>query len=690
MSDIIFPTWTTDATPASNDKILFSDTSDSWNIKDSDISALPISTATQTALDTKVDENWAITGATKTKITYDSKGLVTAWTDATTADIADSTNKRYVTDANLTTIWNQSWTNTGDNATNTQYSWLATSKQDTLVSWTNIKTINSTSILWSGDIVISGTGHIIEDEGTPLTNRANLNFTGAGVTVTDNGVDTTIVTITSGGGSGDVVWPASATDNAIARFDSTTGKLIQNSAATIADTTGDITAGKYNTVAISWSATPTLAVTGTTAVSWTNTGDQTNISGNAATVTTNANLTWPITSVWNATSIASQTWTGSTFVMNTSPTLVTPTLWVASATSEAITWTAWAWFITLVWQSANPTSPSAGTLLLHSSTANGFTRLEQDNEATTNLIFGRDNAFIAKNTSGGTITKGSAVYVTGSTGNVPNISKAQANSSTTMATIAIVVDDIANNAFGQIMYAGILSWIDTSAFTTWDRLYVSPTVAGWLTNVRPSWTTNFVQRVATTLNSSVWSWSIQILIAPAVLNMETGTNAATWTWSAIVGTTLTTSWNVELWHASDTTLSRVSAWVVAIEWVNIVTTSSTNTLTNKRITPRVSSETSSATPTINTDNVDAHSITALSAAITSMTTNLSWTPTNFQKLIVRIKDDGTARAIAWGASFEAKWVALPTTTVISKVLTVWFIYDTVTSKWGCVASAQEV
>ena len=38
--------------------------------------------------------------------------------------------------------------------------------------------------------------------------------------------------------------------------------------------------------------------------SGTNTGDQTNISGNAATVTTNANLTGPVTSVGNATTIA--------------------------------------------------------------------------------------------------------------------------------------------------------------------------------------------------------------------------------------------------------------------------------------------------------------------------------------------------------------------------------------------------
>ena len=46
-----------------------------------------------------------------------------------------------------------------------------------------------------------------------------------------------------------------------------------------------------------------------------------------------SNLTGPITSVGAATSIASQTGTGSTFVMNTSPTLVTPVLGVATATS---------------------------------------------------------------------------------------------------------------------------------------------------------------------------------------------------------------------------------------------------------------------------------------------------------------------------------------------------------------------
>lgn len=49
----------------------------------------PISTATQTALDGKVDENAAITGATKMKITYDAKGLVTAGADAAIDDLSD-------------------------------------------------------------------------------------------------------------------------------------------------------------------------------------------------------------------------------------------------------------------------------------------------------------------------------------------------------------------------------------------------------------------------------------------------------------------------------------------------------------------------------------------------------------------------------------------------------------------------
>lgn len=54
----------------------------------------------QTALDGKVDENSAITGATKTKITYDAKGLVTAGADLIESDIPTLSQSKIT---NLTT-----------------------------------------------------------------------------------------------------------------------------------------------------------------------------------------------------------------------------------------------------------------------------------------------------------------------------------------------------------------------------------------------------------------------------------------------------------------------------------------------------------------------------------------------------------------------------------------------------------
>jgi len=61
---------------------------------------------------------------------------------------------------------------------------------------------------------------------------------GTNITVSGTWPNQTINSTASG--SGDVVGPASATDNALVRFDNTTGKLIQNSVVTVADTTGNM------------------------------------------------------------------------------------------------------------------------------------------------------------------------------------------------------------------------------------------------------------------------------------------------------------------------------------------------------------------------------------------------------------------------------------------------------------------
>lgn len=118
----------------------------------------------------------------------------------------------------------------------------------------------------------------------------------------------------------------------------------------------------------------------------------------------------------------------------------------------------------------------------------------------------------------------------------------------------------------------------------------------------------------------------------------------------------------------------------------VVGTTNTQTLTNKRVTKRTGTTTSSATPTINTDNVDFYSLTAQAVDITSFTTNLSGTPTEGQTLWIAVT--GTAaRALTFGASFEASTVALPTTTVSTNRLDMGFVWNVSTSKWRIVAKA---
>lgn len=110
----------------------------------------------------------------------------------------------------------------------------------------------------------------------------------------------------------------------------------------------------------------------------------------------------------------------------------------------------------------------------------------------------------------------------------------------------------------------------------------------------------------------------------------------------------------------------------------------TKTLTNTRVNPRVGSTTSSATPSIDSDAYDQYNITALAAAITGVT--VTGTPVDGQKLMVRIKDNGTARAITWGSSFVTGFNAPLPTTVASKTHLVAFIYDSTAAKWVCAAA----
>jgi len=108
-----------------------------------------------------------------------------------------------------------------------------------------------------GTFAVAGQSNVVADS----TNDTLTLVAGSNITITTNATTDAITINSTASGSGDVVGPSSATDNAIARYDQTTGKLIQDSGITIADgesgtlsgtNTGDVTlAGSLDYLSIS-------------------------------------------------------------------------------------------------------------------------------------------------------------------------------------------------------------------------------------------------------------------------------------------------------------------------------------------------------------------------------------------------------------------------------------------------------
>jgi len=115
------------------------------------------------------------------------------------------------------------------------------------------------------------------------------------------------------------------------------------------------------------------------------------------------------------------------------------------------------------------------------------------------------------------------------------------------------------------------------------------------------------------------------------------------------------------------------------------------TITGTRINPRVTSVASGSTITPTGNTADQYNVTAL--AVPATIAIPSGTPVDGQKLVIRIEDDGTARALTWTTSaggYRVIGSTLPTTTVATKNLYVGCIYNSNDSFWDVVAVAQQV
>ena len=171
---------------SSTNKFVTAANKTTWNNKQDAISDLATIRSGAAAGATALQPNTAITGATHTKITYDANGLVTAGADLTASDIPDisATYQTKITSSNKIAASNisglaavatsnsyedlidkpyipegvvvdQTYSAASTNAqSGTAVAGAISTKQDTLVSGTNIKTINNNSILGSGNISV--------------------------------------------------------------------------------------------------------------------------------------------------------------------------------------------------------------------------------------------------------------------------------------------------------------------------------------------------------------------------------------------------------------------------------------------------------------------------------------------------------------------------------------------------------
>lgn len=93
----------------------------------------------------------------------------------------------------------------------------------------------------------------------------------------------------------------------------------------------------------------------------------------------------------------------------------------------------------------------------------------------------------------GTINAGQVVYRVGTSGGLPTIGLAQANSSSTMPALGIAAETITSSSSGKVILSGTLT-MDTTGLSS-GAVYVSTSVAGGLTNTRPYSSTEPVQKV---------------------------------------------------------------------------------------------------------------------------------------------------------------------------------------------------
>jgi hypothetical protein len=287
-----------------------------------------------------------------------------------------------------------------------------------------------------------------------------------------------------------------------------------------------------------------------------------------------------------------------------------------------------------------------------------------------------------------------AVRVTGAQGQRLKVDLAQATTDALSAeTIGLVTETINNNQEGFITTSGLVRGINTTGSLqseTWadgDVVYLSATTAGRITNVKPS-APNHLVIIGYVVSAHATQGSIFVKVdngyeLDELHNVAISTPLNN---QSLVYETSTTLWKNKALTTAEIADSSNKRYVTDANLTVIGNTSGTNTGDQTFLNARVQTVSSSATVTATSTN-DIVTITAQAVGLTLA--NPTGTFTEGQSLIFRIKDNGTARTIGYGANFRAIGVTAPTTTVANKTTYIGCIFNSTDSKFDIIGVCTE-